>query len=50
MTQPAPQIEDEEAAAETRALTAAVAMAEADPRRVSHEDVRPWLLRLAEGE
>jgi hypothetical protein len=47
---PAPLIEDDEAAAEARALAAAVAAAEADPRRVPHEDVRAWLLRLANGE
>jgi hypothetical protein len=29
---------------------AAVAVAEADPRRVPHEEVRAWLLRLADGE
>ena len=35
---------------ETLALAAAVAAAEADPRRVPHEAVRAWLLRLANGE
>jgi hypothetical protein len=50
MTQPAPLIEDDEAAAEAQALAAAIAIAEADPRRVPHEEVRPWLLRLAAGE
>jgi hypothetical protein len=48
MTTPAPLIEDDEA--EARALAAAVAVAEADPRRVPHEEVRAWLLRLANGE
>jgi len=36
--------------AEQRALAAAVAVAEADPRRVPHAEVRAWLLRLANGE
>lgn len=47
---PAPTAEDDEAVAEARALAAAVALAEADPRRVPHEEVRAWLLRLAQGE
>jgi hypothetical protein len=42
--------EDEETAVETRAMAAAVAVAEADPRRVPHAEVRAWLLRLANGE
>ena len=50
MTRPAPEIEDEEAEAETRALAAAVAASDADPRTAPHEEVRAWLLRLAEGE
>ncbi len=50
MTQPAPLIEDDEAAAEARALAAAIAESDADPRTVPHEDVRAWLLRLAQGE
>jgi prevent-host-death family protein len=41
---------DDETAAEASALVAAVAVAEADPRRVRHEAVRAWLLRLARGE
>lgn len=49
MADPAPLIEDDEDAAEARALHAAVALAEADPRRVPHEAVRAWLLRLAAG-
>jgi len=47
---PAPHISDDEDVAEARALAAAIAVAEADPRRVPHEDVRTWLLRLADGE
>jgi len=50
MVHPAPIIEDDEDAAEAQALAAAIAVAEADPRRVPHEDVRAWLMRLAEGE
>ena len=50
MAHPAPIIEDDEDEAEARALAAAIAVAEADPRRVPHEEVRAWLLRLANGE
>ncbi len=50
MTTPAPHIEDDEEVAEALALSKALADAEADPRRVPHEDVRAWLLRLAAGE
>jgi hypothetical protein len=48
MTTPTPLIEDDEA--EGRALAAAIAESDADPRTVPHEAVRAWLLRLAEGE
>jgi len=48
MTRPLPLVDDDEA--EAHALAAAVAVAEADPRRMSHEEVRAWLLRLANGE
>ena len=50
MVQPLPLTENDEAEAEVRALAAAVVIAEADPRRVPHEEVRAWLLRLANGE
>lgn len=50
MSHPAPHIEDDEADAEARALAAAIAESDADPRSVSHEEVRTWLLRLAQGE
>lgn len=43
-------IEDDEDAAEAQVLAAAVAAAEADPRRIPHDEVRSWLLRLAAGE
>ncbi|QCO01198.1 hypothetical protein [Azospirillum argentinense] len=42
------QIDDE--AAESDALKAAVATARADRRGVPHEQMREWLLRVAEGE
>ena len=45
-----PLVDDDETVAERRALEAAIAVAEANPHRVSHEDVRAWLLRLANGE
>ena len=47
MTVPAPVTEDE---AEARALAAAIAESDADPRTVAHQAVRAWLLRLAGGE
>ena len=46
----APRAEQGEAAAEARALAAAIALSDADPRTVPHEGVRGWLLRLANGE
>ncbi len=48
MTAPTPLIEDDEV--EARALAAAIAESDADPRTVPHEKVRGWLLRLAGGE
>lgn len=50
MNTPVPALEDEEAAAEARALAAAIAESDADPRTVPHGEVRAWLLRLAAGE
>ena len=47
MSQPFAPMEDD---AESHALAAAVAKAEANPRRIPHERVRTWLLRLAGGE
>lgn len=44
-TDPFPDFDDDPA--ETAALAAAVANARADTRRVPHEQVREWLLRLA---
>lgn len=50
MTTPVHLIEDDDAEAEARALAAATAESDADPRTIPHEEVRTWLLRLAEGE
>lgn len=47
---PDPLIRNNDAEAEVRALAAAIADLDADPRTVPHEEVRAWLLRLAEGE
>ena len=44
-----PPLDDDETA-ELAALEAAVAKAQADPRRIPHEEVRAWLVRLAEGD
>jgi hypothetical protein len=41
---------DAEDAAEAQVLAAAIAEADADPRTVPHEEVRTWLLRIANGE
>ncbi len=41
---------DDEAADEAKALSAAIAESDADPRTVPHEDVRSWLLKIANGE
>jgi len=43
-----PMFDEDEA--ETQALATAVAETDADPRTVSHEQVRAWLRRLADGE
>lgn len=50
MTQPAPLIEDDQTKAAARTLAAAIAESDADPRVAPHDEVRAWLLRLAEGE
>jgi hypothetical protein len=50
MTDPAQLIDDDEGAAEVQALAAAIAASDADPGTASHEDVRAWLLRIANGE
>jgi hypothetical protein len=48
MISPAPATEDDEA--EAVAPAAAIAESDAGPRGVPHEDVRAWLLRLAQGD
>lgn len=50
MTRSAPLTEDDETAAEAHALAAAIAESDADPRTAPHEEVRAWLLRLAQGD
>jgi Fe-S-cluster formation regulator IscX/YfhJ len=49
MSDPQPNVSDDDAA-ELELLRAAVAKADADPRYVTHDDMRAWLLRLAAGE
>jgi hypothetical protein len=48
MATPDPRIDDDEA--EAQALATSIAESDADPRTVPHEEVRAWLLRIAEGE
>lgn len=50
MPQFAPLPDDDETTAEARALAAAIAASDADPRTVPHEEVRAWLLRFVQGE
>ncbi len=52
MDTPSHPIVDEaaEAESEAQALAAAIAESDADPRTIPHEEVRAWLLRLANGE
>jgi Fe-S-cluster formation regulator IscX/YfhJ len=50
MVQATLNLADDEDAAETQALAAAISESDADPRTVPHQDVRVWLLRLANGE
>ena len=45
---PLPEQDDD--AAELEALEAAVAESDADPRVIPHEDVRAWLLKVANGD
>jgi hypothetical protein len=45
---PLPDIDDDEA--EVAALKAAIAKCRADPREVPHEEMRAWLLKIAEGD
>jgi hypothetical protein len=48
MINPTPLIDED--AAEAQALAAAIAEADADPRAAPHDEVRAWLLRIANGE
>jgi Fe-S-cluster formation regulator IscX/YfhJ len=50
MTTPGPLVGNNDGEAEVRALAAAIADSDADPRTVPHVEVRTWLLRLAQGE
>jgi hypothetical protein len=45
-----PLIKDDEDAAEAQVLAAAIAEADTDPRTAPHEEVRAWLLRIANDE
>ena len=45
-----PTVDDDEDAAETKALAGAVAASDSDPRTADHDQVRQWLLRIANGE
>jgi hypothetical protein len=40
----------DEDATQAEALVTAIAESDADPRNAPHEDVRAWLLRIANGE
>ncbi len=51
MSTPAkPLPEQDDDAAETEALKAAIAESDADPRVIPHEQMREWLLRVANGD
>jgi hypothetical protein len=50
MSKPFALTEPDETVSDARALAAAIAESDADPRTVPHEDVRAWLLRLASGD
>jgi len=50
MAAPLPLPDDDDVEAEAHALAAAIAESDADPRTVPHEEVRAWLLRIAEGD
>jgi hypothetical protein len=43
-------IEDDEDAAETALIAAAVAIARASELKVPHDEMRTWLLKLANGD
>jgi hypothetical protein len=50
MDQPVPLSDFDEEAAEREALAAAVAEARANPLGIPHEDMRAWLLKIADGD
>ncbi len=50
MVNSSPLIEEDEDADEAQALAAAIAGSDADARTAPHEEVRAWLLRLANGD
>jgi hypothetical protein len=50
MTATGTHTEDDEDAAEAQALAAAIAESDADPRSAPHDEVRAWLLRIANGD
>jgi len=45
-----PLPDTDEADAEAVALKAAIAKSRADPREVPHEEMREWLLKIADGD
>jgi Fe-S-cluster formation regulator IscX/YfhJ len=45
-----PLQEQDEGEAEAAALKAAIAKSRADPREVRHEEMRQWLLKIANGD
>lgn len=49
MTEPAIELDINEAEAERKALAAAVSVARADQRGVPHNEMRDWLLKVASG-
>jgi hypothetical protein len=50
MIDPAVPIENDEDIAGIKALAASVAQSDADPRSAPHEEVRAWVLRIANGK
>ena len=50
MSNPAPHFDDDADVAEAQSRAVAIADSDADPRTAPHEEVRAWLLRIANGE
>jgi hypothetical protein len=44
-----PQLTNDEAATESKALKTAIAESRTDPRGVPHSEMRLWLMEIAEG-